>query len=158
ELSTPLSTMSALLKDLHADNKDPQIQEDLELLQEQVRQCKASLQQMVRSAEFNRNQPHSMQAADSWLHGLLERWQLMRPEVSCRLEAVREDKVLGIKVSTERGQSILTELYYVADACPDNVEVGLEWDGLGRRLCIREHGPGVPLHIAAQLGTALVTT
>jgi len=158
ELSTPLSTMSVLLKDLHADNKDPQIQEDLELLQEQVRQCKASLQQMVRSAEFNRNQPHSMQAADSWLHGLLERWQLMRPEVSCRLRPLPEGKVPLIKDSPELGQSILNLLNNAADACPDNIQIGLEWNEQRLRLCIRDHGPGVPLHIAEQLGTAFVTT
>ncbi len=158
ELSTPLSTMSVLLKDLHADNKDPLIQEDLELLQEQVRQCKASLQQMVRSAEFNRNQPHSMQAADSWLHGLLERWQLMRPEVSCRLRPLPEGKVPLIKDSPELGQSILNLLNNAADACPDNIQIGLEWNEQRLRLCIRDHGPGVPLHIAEQLGTAFVTT
>src|SRR5690554_438012 len=158
ELSTPLSTMSVLLKDLRADYADPQIQEDLELLQEQVRQCKASLQQMVRSAEFNRSQPHSMQAADSWLHGLLERWQLMRPEVSCRLRPLPEGKVPLIKDSPELGQSILNLLNNAADACPDNIQIGLEWNEQRLRLCIRDHGPGVPLHIAEQLGTAFVTT
>lgn len=158
ELSTPLSTMSVLLKDLHADNKDPLIQEDLELLQEQVRQCKVSLQQMVRSAEFNRSQPHSMQAADSWLRGLLERWQLMRPEVSCRLRPLPDGKVPLIKDSPELGQSILNLLNNAADACPDNIQIGLEWNEQRLRLCIRDFGPGVPLHIAEQLGTAFVTT
>src|SRR5690606_41289576 len=93
EVSTQLSTMSVLLKDLRADYTDPQIQEDLALLQEQVRQCKESLQQTVRSAEFHRNQPHVNQPADIWLKGLLERWQLMRPEASWQLKAVPEGEV-----------------------------------------------------------------
>lgn len=158
ELSTPLSTMSVLLKDLRVDHTDPQLQEDLELLQEQVRQCKKSLQQMVRSAEFDRAQPHSVQAADVWLKRLLERWQLMRPEVTYRLKRLSEGAVPRIKESPELGQSILNLLNNAADACPDNIQIDLEWNAQRLRLCIRDHGPGVPLHIAEQLGTAFVTT
>ncbi|WP_044498645.1 ATP-binding protein [Pseudomonas saudimassiliensis] len=158
ELSTPLSTMSVLLKDLRADYADPQIQEDLALLQEQVRQCKESLQQMVRSAEFNRSQPHVNQPADIWLKGLLERWQLMRPEASWQLKAVPAGKVPLVQDSPELGQSILNLLNNAADACPDNITIGLEWNAQRLRLCIRDYGPGVPLHIAEQLGTAFVTT
>lgn len=158
ELSTPLSTMSVLLKDLRADYTDPQIQEDLELLQEQVRQCKESLQQMVRSAEFNRNQPHNRQPADEWLKGLLERWQLMRPEVSWQMKPMPQGPAPLVQSSPELGQSILNLLNNAADACPDNISVELEWNAQRLRLCIRDHGPGVPLHIAEQLGTAFVTT
>ena len=158
ELSTPLSTMSVLLKDLRADYTDPDIQEDLKLLQEQVSQCKESLQQMVRSAEFNRSQPHTLQAADVWLKELLGRWQLMRPEVSCRLTPLPDGPVPRVKGSPELGQSILNLLNNAADACPDNIQITLEWDAQRLRLCIRDHGPGVPLHIAEQLGTAFVTT
>lgn len=158
ELSTPLSTMSVLLKDLRADHQDPQIQEDLALLQEQVRQCKESLQQMVRSAEFSRAQPHTLQEADVWLRGLLERWKLMRPEVSCRLSALPEGPAPRIVDSPELGQSILNLLNNAADACPDNIQIALEWNAQRLRLCIRDFGPGVPLHIAEQLGTAFVTT
>src|SRR5690554_5404006 len=113
---------------------------------------------MVRSAEFNRSQPHSMQAADSWLHGLLERWKLMRPEVSCRLKPLPEGPVPWIRNTPELGQSILNLLNNAADACPDNIQIGMEWNNQRLRLCIRDFGPGVPLHIAEQLGTAFVTT
>lgn len=158
ELSTPLSTMSVLLKDMRSDHTDPQIQEDLELLQEQVRQCKESLQQMVRSAEFNRSQPHNNQPVDIWLKGLLERWQLMRPEASWQLKPLPPGPVPQVKDSPELGQSILNLLNNAADACPDNISIALEWKAQRLRLCIRDHGPGVPLHIAEQLGTAFVTT
>lgn len=159
ELSTPLSTMSVLLKDLRADySDDPQIQEDLQLLQEQVHQCKVSLQHMVRSAEFNRNQPHSNQAADGWIKGLLERWQLMRPEASWQLKPLPPGPAPHIQDSPELGQSILNLLNNAADACPENISVQVEWNTARLRLCIRDYGPGVPLHIAEQLGTAFVTT
>lgn len=159
ELSTPLSTMSVLLKDLRKDYAhDPQIQEDLALLQEQVSQCKVSLQHMVRSAEFNRNQPHNNQPADSWLRGLLERWQLMRPEASWQLKPMPAGVAPQIKDSPELGQSILNLLNNAADACPDNIIVQVDWNATRLCLRIRDYGPGVPLHIAEQLGTAFVTT
>lgn len=159
ELSTPLSTMSVLLKDLRADYSDDlQIQEDLELLQQQVQQCKESLQQMVRSAEFNRQQPHTNQPADRWIKGLLERWQLMRPEASWQLSPLSEGVIPLIQDSPELAQSILNLLNNAADACPENILIYMEWNAVRLRLCIRDHGPGVPLHIAEQLGTAFVTT
>ncbi len=52
ELGTPLATMSVLLNELRQERpQDPTLQEDLALLQEQVKQCKHTLQQLVRAAE-----------------------------------------------------------------------------------------------------------
>ncbi|WP_277343853.1 histidine kinase dimerization/phospho-acceptor domain-containing protein, partial [Pseudomonas viridiflava] len=54
ELGTPLATMSVLLKEMRQDHSDPALQDDLSVLQEQVKQCKQTLQQLVRAAEANR--------------------------------------------------------------------------------------------------------
>jgi two-component system, sensor histidine kinase RegB len=57
ELGTPLSTMSVLLKDLRREHRgQPALQDDLALLQEQVKLCKDTLQQLVRAAEAERRQ------------------------------------------------------------------------------------------------------
>lgn len=157
ELSTPLSTMSVLLKDLRADHPDPELQEDLALLQEQVAQCKQSLQQMVRSAEDSRRQPQRRQAADQWLQEVLARWHLMRPEASWQWSSDAGTAPL-VDASTELSQAVLNLLNNAADACPDNIGVALHWDSRRLTLQITDYGPGVPLHIAEQLGTAFVTT
>ncbi|KKO02135.1 hypothetical protein LCGC14_0109970 [marine sediment metagenome] len=158
ELSTPLSTMSVLLKDLRTDYPDPHLQEDLALLQQQVMQCKESLQHMVRTAEDNRRQPRRVEMADAWLQALLARWHLMRPEASWQWKALPKGQAPMVEAGPELGQAILNLLNNAADACPDNITVGLEWDERRLRLCIRDHGPGVPLHIAEQLGTPFLTT
>jgi two-component system, sensor histidine kinase RegB len=157
ELSTPLSTMSVLLKDLRADHADPALQEDLALLQEQVAQCKQSLQLMVRSAEQNRQQPQRHEPADQWMQAQLARWHLMRPEASWQWSS-DAGEAPRIQTSAELSQAVLNLLNNAADACPDNIGVSLTWDSRRLKLCIRDHGPGVPLHIAEQLGTAFVTT
>jgi two-component system sensor histidine kinase RegB len=158
ELSTPLSTMSVLLKDLRSDYTEPQLQEDLALLQEQVSLCKESLQQMVRRAEQMPSQPGRAEQVDLWIKAILARWQLMRPEASWQLLDLPAGEVPQIKASLALGQAILNLLNNAVDACPDNITIALEWDQKRMRLMIRDHGLGVPLHIAEQIGTAFVTT
>lgn len=158
ELSTPLSTMSVLLKDLRNDYSEPQLQEDLAVLQEQVSLCKESLQQMVRRAEHTPSQPVHAEPVDRWLKAILARWQLMRPEASWQLQPLPPGEAPLVRASPELGQAMLNLLNNAVDACPDNITITLEWDHKRMRLLIRDHGPGVPLHIAEQLGTAFVTT
>jgi len=158
ELSTPLSTMSVLLKDLRSDYTEPQLQEDLALLQEQVSLCKESLQQMVRRAEHMPSQPGQAERVDLWIKAILARWQLMRPEASWQFLDLPGGEVPQVKASLALGQAMLNLLNNAVDACPDNITIALEWDQKRMRLMIRDHGPGVPLHIAEQIGTAFVTT
>lgn len=159
ELSTPLSTMSVLLKDMRSDySADAQMQEDLVLLQQQVAQCKESLQHMVRTAEDDRLKPRRRERADTWLNTVLARWHLMRPEASWQWGPLAAGEVPWIQTGPELGQALLNLLNNAADACPDNIEVAIAWDADWVRLRIRDHGPGVPLHIADQLGTAFLTT
>lgn len=158
ELSTPLSTMSVLLKDLRSDYHEPALQEDLALLQEQVGLCKQSLQQMVRRAELTPSHPVRVEPVDVWMKALLARWQLMRPEASWQLQPMPVGAMPLIKASPELGQAMLNLLNNAVDACPDDITITMEWDQKRLRLLIRDHGPGVPLHIAEQIGTAFVTT
>lgn len=158
ELSTPLSTMSVLLKDMQHDCQDAEMREDLALLQQQVGQCKVSLQQMVRGAEDSRRQPQRVEAADVWLKGLLARWQLMRPEAAWQWLPLPANPVPGLRVTPELGQAILNLLNNAADACPEGITIALDWQGRKLFVRIRDLGPGVPLHIAEQLGTAFFTT
>ena len=55
-------------------------------------------------------------------------------------------------------QSLLNLLNNAADACPDNLEIHLDWDHQWVRLSIRDYGAGVPLAIAEQLGRPFFTT
>ncbi|MCY1418948.1 Sporulation kinase A [compost metagenome] len=45
-----------------------------------------------------------------------------------------------------------------ADACPDDLGINLDWDATSICLSIRDHGAGVPLAIAEQLGKPFFTT
>lgn len=158
ELGTPLSTMSVLLNEMRSDHKDPQLQEDLAVLQDQVKLCKQTLQQLVRAAEANRRMAVVEQEVTAWLHESLDRWHLMRPETSYRFQCVGRGQVPCLAPPPDLTQALLNLLNNAADACPDNLEVSLDWSAQDIVISIRDHGPGVPAAIAESIGKPFFTT
>ena len=158
ELGTPLATMSVLIKELRQEHQNPLLQEDLAVLQEQVQLCKQSLQQLVRAAEADRRQAVHEQTAREWLESVLRRWHLMRPEASYRFQVLGLGTSPRLMPPTDLTQALLNLLNNAADACPDNLDISLNWDAQCTRLSIRDHGAGVPLAIAEQLGRPFFTT
>ncbi|MET1079234.1 MAG: ATP-binding protein [Pseudomonas sp.] len=158
ELGTPLATMSVLIKELRREHKDPLLQEDLAVLQEQVMLCKDTLQQLVRAAEANRRQAVEEQSAHAWLEAALSRWHLMRPEASYRYQRLGQGSTPRLAPPPDLTQALLNLLNNAADACPDDLDIRLDWTALELCISIRDHGAGVPLAIAEQLGKPFFTT
>jgi len=159
ELSTPLSTMSVLLTELrHAHCDETDLQEDLTLLQEQIKLCKGTLQQLVRAAEADRRQTIEKHSVADWLEGSLNRWHLMRPEATYRYQLIAEGAAPMLLLPVDLTQALLNLLNNAADACPDNLMIQLCWDSQWIIITIRDYGGGVPLAIAEQLGKPFFTT
>ncbi|MDH0896998.1 MULTISPECIES: ATP-binding protein [unclassified Pseudomonas] len=159
ELGTPLATMSVLLTELRQENRDkPALQDDLALLQEQVKLCKDTLQQLVRAAEAERRQAVEEQTAVQWLETTLNRWHLMRPEATYRFQCLGAGAVPRLLPPADLTQALLNLLNNAADACPDKLDIRLDWDEQWIALSIRDHGVGVPLAIAEQIGRPFFTT
>ena len=158
ELGTPLATMSVLLKEMQQDHPDPLLQDDLKVLQDQVKLCKETLQQLVRAAEANRRLAVEMQDVTVWLDEALNRWHLMRPEASYRFHCLGQGAVPRMAPPPDLTQALLNLLNNAADACPENLKVTLDWDTENLTISIRDHGAGVPLAIAEQIGKPFFTT
>jgi two-component system sensor histidine kinase RegB len=158
ELGTPLATMSVLLKEMQQDHPDPMLQDDLKVLQDQVKLCKETLQQLVRAAEANRRLAIDMQDVTDWLDEALNRWHLMRPEASYRFHRLGQGTVPRMAPPPDLTQALLNLLNNAADACPENLKVTLDWDVENLTISIRDHGAGVPLAIAEQIGKPFFTT
>ena len=159
ELGTPLATMSVLLKDLIQDCQgQPSLQDDLKVLQDQVMLCKGTLQSLVRAAEAQRRQEIVEQTVREWLEAALERWHLMRPEATYRYECTGKGTPPSLMPPAELTQALLNLLNNAADASPDNLAIRLDWDHQWIKVTIRDHGAGVPLAIAEQLGKPFFTT
>jgi len=158
ELGTPLSTMSVLLKEMRKDHLDPELQEDLGILQDQVKLCKETLQQLVRAAEANRRQAVVEQEVTFWLDEALNRWHLMRPESTYRFHRLGQGAVPTLAPAPDLTQALLNLLNNAADACPDDLEVKVDWNSENIFIHIRDRGPGVPVAIAEQIGKPFLTT
>lgn len=158
ELGTPLATMSVLIKEMRQDHNDPLLQEDLAVLQDQVKLCKETLQNLVRAAEANRRMAVENQEVTTWLDEALNRWHLMRPEASYRFQRLGQGSVPRLAPPPDLTQALLNLLNNAADACPDDLEVRLDWDAQDMVISIRDHGPGVPAAIAEAIGKPFFTT
>lgn len=157
ELGTPLSTMRVLLRELELEHgDDKQLQEDIRLLQQQVTVCSERLQSLTHSVRDEPLQAR-IQPVDQILDEVIDQWQLMRPDVSfSRHQPAGEAPELRCQLSLR--QALLNLLNNAADACPDNIEIRLDWDARNCWLRIRDHGPGLPLERSEELGRPFVTT
>lgn len=159
ELGTPLSTMSVLLGEMKLDYpQQSALQDDLALLQGQVRLCREILQGLVREAEADRQQSVSQQPLRVWFDYCIDRWHLMRPEVTYACNYKGEGSEPWVVPPADLSQAVLNLLNNAADACAHNLAIGLHWDERQIRISIRDHGPGVPPQVVEQLGRPFITT
>ena len=159
ELSTPLSTMSVLLAELEQSYRnDKLLHEDVQLLQRQVKLCRETLQQLVRASEADRNHKPELLPITQWLKRALDRWHLMRPEATYSYQVLTETAAPYKQIPADVTQALLNLLNNAADACPDDLLISLEWNQEWLTLKIQDHGSGVPLSIAEQLGKPFFTT
>jgi two-component system sensor histidine kinase RegB len=157
ELGTPLATMKLLLDDLQAEGPDQQA--DIELLKQQVQTCHATLKNLVATAESHQRRQFPLQPADRFLHDALERWQVIRPSARYRLDlSAQRGAAPALRPDETLQQAVLNLLNNGADASLEPLELRLEWDTRDIVLHIRDHGTGVPLEIAEQLGKPFVTS
>ncbi|WP_251978052.1 ATP-binding protein [Salinicola avicenniae] len=159
ELGTPLSTMAVLLNEMRHETADqPAMQEDIDMLRQQVDTCKKRLQNLVANADRRRLEKPQTLRAIPWLENLIQRWLVLRPDVNHQLDIPPRRGQPWIAVDATLEQAMINLLNNAADASPNSVVTSLEWDAEEIVIDIRDHGPGVPLSIADQLGETFVST
>lgn len=147
ELNTPLSTMRTLLPELRRDHAgDALLTEDLALLEGQVDRCRTILREMVAFGKAQLSQEPERLSVGEFIHGCLERFQLLRPEAELTLEL--DQRTAGLRLSTPAGlrHALLNLLNNAADASvsEDSNQVALQVlrDDGWLQLRVRDHGPG----------------
>jgi len=147
ELNTPLSTMRTLLPELRREHPtDAPLNEDLALLQDQVERCRTILREMVAFGQTQLSQEPERQTVDAFVHGCLERFQLLRPEAEVELGLGRSVGLLPLRAPPALRHALMNLLNNAADASAvrqKNV-VGLEVhrDGAMLEWIVMDHGPG----------------
>lgn len=158
ELSTPLATMQVLAGELVREHAaDAKLREDLQLLRTQAEQCKNILTRLSADAGVARAEQLQLIDVIEYFDGLLERWQLLRPQVQYTKE-YSGDKSTQLLAEPALDQALLNLLNNAADASDAPVEISAQWDAKQLQLEIRDRGPGISDEVAARAGEAFFTT
>ncbi|HLP97685.1 MAG TPA: ATP-binding protein [Sideroxyarcus sp.] len=154
ELGTPLATMSVVIGEMLHDCAAPEQQDNLHILDEQVRNCKRILDGLLTHSQENSSEV----ALDEFIHNLLDEWQLLRPTVHYRFHAAGGQPSPRLRAEPSLRAALLNLLNNAADASPIEMEILLRWDEENIVLEIRDHGPGLTPEAAARAGSAFFTT
>lgn len=147
ELNTPLSTLRTLLPELRREHAgDPALGEDLALMQDQVERCRTILREMVAFGKAQLSQEDEQMSVGTFIHGCLERFQLLRPEAELALEldGATADTVLRSPPGLRHALINLLNNAVDASALNGSQQVALSVrhrDGW-LELAVSDHGPG----------------
>lgn len=137
ELATPLATIQTTAHELAGEfANDPDIGADCRLLEKQAQACKQILDRLAARA---RDGVEPAQALDVWLQGVVERWQVVRPDASVMLN-LADASPFAPPEGLE--QALVNLLNNAADAAPSTVEVRVEPAGTELVIEVADRGPG----------------
>ncbi len=147
ELNTPLSTMRTLLPELRREHADDEtLTEDLALLEAQVDRCRTILREMVAFGKAQLSQEPERLTVAAFIHGCVERFQLLRPEAELTLPPDEDAARIVLRTPPGLRHALLNLLNNAVDASAINhsnaVALRVSRDGDWLQLCVRDHGPG----------------
>ncbi|MBI5889322.1 MAG: HAMP domain-containing histidine kinase [Nitrosomonadales bacterium] len=154
ELGTPLSTMSVIIGEMRRDCSDPEHQDNLNILNDQVRNCKRILDSLLAHAQ----ETSSELSLEEFIRNVLDEWQLLRPTVHYRFRVKGLQPSPRMRADLALRSALLNLLNNAADASPDEMEIQLDWDAATLTLEIHDHGPGLTSEAASRAGSAFFTT
>lgn len=153
EINTPLATMTVLLAELRNEYKDnSQLSADLLLLSQQVTYCAASLKQMVQDASAATDGQHKKQKIKRYCDSIIDRWQLMRPEINFKIEFCGDVATQTIAYDSRLDHAIINLLNNAADASPNHIALKISSDQSNFYWEISDTGSGISDEIATILG------
>ncbi len=157
ELGTPLATMNVLLEELNKEQHPQTLQDDIALLLQQVERCKGILSNLTTTAQNSHGEQITINS-ETLLREILSEWQVMRPEADVDFSVCKPHQAPNIASDTTLKQAITNLLNNAADACPNNIQVALDWNSSHLKLSIEDNGPGIPLELANQIYKPFITT
>jgi two-component system sensor histidine kinase RegB len=159
ELGTPLATIAVVAGELlKRPELDATMREDVQLLCDQVGQCKRIITGLSARAGGSRAEGGQARPLDVWLQGTVDRWCSVRPGVcpDVRLRgSLPAPRVMG---DATLEQALANLFNNAADASPATVDIDAEWDAESLRLEVADRGQGISPELAGRLGREPVKT
>ncbi len=160
ELGTPLSTLAVILGDwLHLPHftSDPELLEEVQDMEMQVRRCKAIVSGILLSAGGARSESSEATTVHDFFEDLVTHWQRTRPA-----QALSYANLFGANepmVADSALKQMLDNLLDNAlEASPQFQRLEVARDGEMLRLRVSDRGPGFAPQILAQLGKPYQST
>ncbi len=157
ELGTPLATMTVLVDEMLQDDRlTAQTREDCELLRQQLRQCKNTLNGLTRTAELTSVQQTMALPLTGFVEQTVSRWAVRRPGVVYDIRVSGSGDPPVIEYDSTLSQAVENLLNNAADTGTDRIEVRCDWDTRQARIMIRDWGPGVGVDILGTAGKPII--
>jgi two-component system sensor histidine kinase RegB len=154
ELGTPLSTMSVVIGEMRRDCSSQEYQDSLNILNDQVRNCKRILDSLLKHAQETSGEL----SLEEFFRNVLGEWQLLRPTVHYNFQVKGLQPSPRVRADLALRSALLNLLNNAADASPDDMNILLHWNEVNLTLEIQDHGPGLTPEAAARAGSAFFTT
>lgn len=157
EINTPLSTMTVLLQEMRADHY-PALNDDLELLSQQVNQCATILKRLVKESSSASLGEFSEMTITEFSRNLLDRWQLMRPNVQFLQHYAGNNLQRKALFDPRLEMVIINLLNNAADASAQGIRIDVHANTEFLTWTIDDQGEGIDAHTGQQLGKFSYTT
>lgn len=158
-LGTPLSTLAVVLGDwrrMPALTADPEMMEELALLEGEVRRCKAILTGILVSAGEARGESAAATTLRAFVDGLVAEWRGAHPGARLHYDGVPEDPAIVSDAALK--QVIVNLLDNASEVSPGWLRLGVGLDGGLLRLEVEDRGPGFAPEILADIGAPYRST
>src|SRR6201991_5140604 len=134
DLNTPLSTIRTLLPEIRREHAaDNALGDDLDLLQGQVERCRTILREMVAFGQAQLSQVPERITLDEFIHGCMERFQLLRPKADVTLNVDPAAGRIALRTPPGLRHALINLLNNAADASALNesaaVSLAIRRDG-----------------------------
>lgn len=149
-LGTPLATLRILSDELvRRPNIDDDVREDLELMRQQIDNCRDILNSLTHEAGQQRAEGGGPVEVAIWLKTVLKHWQSLRPGAECRLACPQAVGIRSIVVDASLADALINLLDNAANANARTeagstaVDLDVAVDAQRLILEIRDRGPGM---------------
>jgi len=151
ELGTPLNTMKLLIDNLAEEVTDPDQQQDVATLNQQIARCRKTLQSLVNAASIV-EEGSSPTPVKNYVNNLLDNWMLIRPDVKPEINIASDSPSINACFHPVIQQSLLNLLNNAAEASPEQLAITIHWDEASLYIDIRDHGPGLSSEQIEKMG------
>jgi two-component system, sensor histidine kinase RegB len=159
ELSSPLTTMSVVVKELQRETANPQrLAEDLRILEQQVAISKEIVTKFTGAAGRRRVDSVAAVRADEFIECIVAKARTLHPTATITLSLSNELPPPVIVSEETLRQAIGNLIDNAVHACPIDVQVNADWLGSDFTITVRDHGPGFPPEAMHKLGRVIFST